>query len=144
MSSDDEEPDYPRAWLAWYLADLVPERWRIIPGFILPETIDRPTVTITHTEINPQPAAPASDSLVNDVVIRIAENLADPAKAEVALDDEVLELVYVLKGSERLKWLSAKKVDIADTEYLGWDITVQVLSTNTHSVIPPAEPEEEE
>lgn len=128
--SDETEPTYPRAWLAWYLKPLVPEKWRILDSFTLPQTIDVPTVTITHTKIEPQPVAPRSSSLVNDVVIRVADPHVDIKNAEPALDEEVLKLVYLLKNSERLRWSSAEKVQVKDTDYYAWDITVQVLSTN--------------
>lgn len=130
-----EPPTYPRPWLAWYLADLVPAGWKIIDSFTLPKTIDAPTVTITHTKIEKQPAAPMSDNLVNTMVIRVTDPHEDLERAEDALDEEVLDLQYVLKRSDRVVWLDAEKVKADDNPYLAWDINVQVLSTHT----PPTE-----
>ena len=126
-----DEPTDIRAWLEAYLTPLVPESWRIIPSVKLPETIDRPTVTITHTKITPNPALPHSENLVNDVVIRVADPHNDLLTAENALDDQVLGLIHILRGSERLRWTEAEKVQIKETPYFGWDITVQVLSSPT-------------
>lgn len=109
------------------MTPLVPATWQILPTLNTPQTIARPTVTIKHTEINPQPAAPLSDNLINEVTITVADPQQDTERAEDALDDEVLTLVYILKASDRLVWLGAKKVTIGDT-YYAWDITVQVLS----------------
>jgi hypothetical protein len=127
----DEPPTYPRPWLAWYLADLVPAGWKIIDTFTLPKTIDQVTVTITHTKIEKQPAAPMSDNLVNTMVIRVTDPHEDLERAEDALDEEVLDLVYALRKSDRLVWLDAEKVKADDNPYLAWDINVQVLSTHT-------------
>lgn len=131
-----DEPDYPRAWLEWYLTPLLPENWRIIPSFTTPERITQVTVNLTHTEIAKQPAAPQSDNLVNDVVIRLTHTSEKLETAENELDPAVLDLVYALKHSERVNWVGAKKAKDPDSPYLSWDITVQVLSSYTPPVTP--------
>jgi len=118
-----------RAWLEAYLTPLVPGTWRIIPSLTLPKTIEQPTVTITHTRMAPEPAAPMSRNVVNDLVIRIANPLEDLLRAENDLDDDVNTLIHALKTSDRLRWTDAEKVQIKETPYFGWDVTVQVLST---------------
>lgn len=122
-----------RQWLAWYLKPLVPTTWQILPTLKSVPTPSRPTVNITHTLINPYPAAPQSDNLINEVVIRITSPQEDIERAEESLDDAVLTLVYALKASERLRWRTAEKVKATDV-LLAWDITVEVLTTK-----PPAE-----
>ncbi|HEU5223929.1 MAG TPA: hypothetical protein VFU07_09675 [Candidatus Lumbricidophila sp.] len=143
MSEPDEpveEPTSVRKWLAWFLAPQVPAAWKIIDSLTLPPTIDRPTVTLTHTRIEPVPAAPLSDSLMNTVTVRVTDPHKDIERAEAALDEEVTDLIHAVKGSNRVIWESAEKVKTADDGYLAWDITIKVLSTDPPTA-PPAQPE---
>lgn len=117
-----------RPWLAWYLGTMVPSTWRIIPTFTEVETPSKVTVNITHTKIDPHPTVPHSDNLVNECKVRVVDPKRDNSKAEDALDGEVLELIYALKASERVAWQGAEKIKRDDT-YLGWEITVQVITT---------------
>lgn len=128
MSAEPNEQSV-REWVKWYIDSIAEDDWLVIPYLSSPKSFERPTINIKHTEINAQPAAPLSDNLVNDVVVTITNNRTDLNRAEDALDDSVLALVYLLKNSKRLVFQSAKKVSAANEINLAWDINIQVLTT---------------
>lgn len=144
-----DEPDRLRPWVKWYLTDqptgrLIPEHWDVKSSVKLPDTITVPTVNITYKRITPNPVAPNSGSLVNEVIVRVADPhsaAVDFERAENDLDDEVEALFAALYGSDRLVVKEAEKVQIDGTVYLAWDITVEVLTTITVPAepIPPTE-----
>jgi len=124
------EPTTLRAWVQWYITPLVPSTWRIIPGFKEVETPSTPTVNITYSSIDPHPTTPASNNLVNELVIRITDPHTDVKLAEDDVDDQVLTLIYALKNSARIIFRGAKKVKPSEA-FLAWDITVTVITTKT-------------
>jgi len=118
--------DTIRGWLETRLKPLLPDAWSFTPTMGMPETLSRITVAIKHMSIDPLAEAPRGH-LDNEVVVTVADPHTDQAKAEVALDDQVLELVNALDGIEGLAFKGAKKVSVTDT-YIGWDITCQIIS----------------
>lgn len=102
-------------------------RWVVKPHTVKQlETVARTTVFIEHTGIDPLPAAPIGN-VNNECVVTIVSPLLDYAKAEDALDAKVLDLVNALDADERLGWVNARKVEVADT-YLGWAITLTLIT----------------
>lgn len=118
-----------RAWLQQQLEPLLPAKWRIIPNQSMPQTIDRPTLIIKHLEMERLEEAPLG-SLRHQITITVADPHEDQVKAEDALDDEVLQLCTALDALSGLTWTGAKKVAVRDP-YIGWDITLTVISTKT-------------
>jgi hypothetical protein len=118
-----------REWLQATLTPLIPTAWAFIPNQKLPETIARVTVFLTLKEIEPLPEAPTS-TLRNTITLTIVSPLQDEVKAENALDDDVLALVTALDGHPRMTWSKATKVLVRDP-YIGWDITLAVISAKT-------------
>lgn len=122
MSSDETV----RGWLEEQLVPLLPAKWRVIPYQRMPQTLDRPTVLFKQLSFTPLPEAPAGHLQV-EVVITVADPHSDQDRAEDALDDEVLELVFALDSLNNLTWSTAQKVLVNET-YLGWDITCSTIS----------------
>lgn len=116
-----------REWLEDALKPVLPSGWRIIPNQRIPETIDRITVVIKHIRIAPLAEAPKGH-LSNDVIITVADPHTDQARAEDALDDEVLELVNALQTIAGITWTGADKVLVNTTDNLGWDIACSIIS----------------
>lgn len=89
-------------------------------------TLDRPTVYIEHTGIDPLAAAPVG-SVDNTVVVTILDHHTDYTQAEDALDAKVMDLITKLDAHERLNWDNARKVEVAE-KYLGWAISLTVIT----------------
>lgn len=115
-----------RDWLKEQLGPLLPSGWVIIPNQRMPETIDRITVIIKHSEMERLAEAPIGN-LRHRVILTIADPHEDDVKAENALDDSVLELVTALDGLAQISWSTARKVAVQDP-YIGWDIELSVIT----------------
>lgn len=101
--------------------------WSVKPHTVKQvQTISRATVFIEHTGIDPMPTAPVG-RVDNQCVVTIVSPLTDYSQAEDSLDAKVMDLVNALDGSDRLEWVNARKVEIADT-YLGWAITLTLIT----------------
>lgn len=123
MSSDIPVRD----WLQEQLTPLLPPSWQIIPNQVMPQTLSRITVVIKHLEMERLAEAPLG-SLRHQIILTVADPHEDQVKAENALDDEVLKLCTALDSLDGLTWTGAKKVAVRDP-YIGWDITLTVIST---------------
>ena len=115
-----------REWLQAQLRSELPEGWKFIPNQRMAATIDRITVVLKHTDIERLPEAPLGN-LRNTVVLTVADPHEDQVRAENELDDAVLELCTAIDGLPNINWTRASKVLVNDT-YLGWDITLTVIS----------------
>lgn len=115
-----------RGWLDENLKPLLPATWKLIPYQRMPQTISAPTVLFKQLSFTNLPEAPAA-ALEVAIVITVADPHLDQDRAEDALDDEVLELVFALDSLPNLSWSTAQKVLVNET-YLGWDITCSTIS----------------
>jgi len=115
-----------REWLTEQITPLLDDSWRILPNQRMPATIDRITVVVKYTAMERLAEAPQTH-LRNTVTLTIADPHEDQVKAEDALDDAVLALCTVLDSLPRIGWTGAQKVLVNET-YLGWDITLTVIS----------------
>jgi hypothetical protein len=115
-----------REFLAAQLTTLLPGTWKLIPNQRMPETIDKTTVVVKLTTIEPLAEAPAG-TLSNGAVITVADPHQDDVTAENALDDAVLELCTAIDAVPGMTWTKAEKVLVGQS-YLGWDITASILS----------------
>lgn len=133
MSAEDVDVSV-RSYLSARLTELLPETWRIIDHQELPATIDRTTVVFKIKSFTKLPEAPRGN-LVSEIVILVASPLTDAKRAEIALDDDVLALCTALDMHPRINWDKAEKVKASDN-YYGWDVTVNVISTNKKEETP--------
>ena len=119
-----------RAQVAAFLAPLIPTGWAVKPNTVKQiTTLNKPTLFIEHTGIEPSPEAPIG-TVHNQVVVTFLSRHTDYAKAEDELDADVLEFINQLDGSEQLAWSKADKVSVPADEprYLGWAITLTVIT----------------
>lgn len=117
---------------------LVPAAWDIKRGIVTPGTLSKTTVFLEYTSIAPLPAAPIGNALCT-LNLTVASPLTDESKAEVAVDDNVVDLVLALDGHSRIVWTGAEKKVIEDT-YIAWTVSLNVYA-RTAKPTPPA-PEE--
>ncbi|WP_157156259.1 hypothetical protein [Diaminobutyricimonas sp. LJ205] len=119
--------DNVRGYVAEELAPLLAKGYRVIPEQQLPDVFETPIVVIKHARIEKLPEAPLGH-LRNEVVLGLFDPHKDVAKAENALDDEVVELLTVIDKHSRIDWTDARKVMHPNQQYRGWDITLSVIT----------------
>lgn len=118
-----------RDYLTRTLKPLLPADWRFIPNQRMPETISVVTAVVKHTRIEPLAAAPIGNAN-NTVVLTVASPPnQDNVKAEIALDDAVIAVVTAVDGLDTVGWTLAEKVEVNKGKYLGWDITLTVITS---------------
>ncbi|MBF4565398.1 hypothetical protein [Plantibacter sp. VKM Ac-2876] len=118
----------PRQYLADTIKPLLPKRWNLVP-YQAP-SLDKlavPTVVISTKSFTPTPTAPRS-SLTHTFTVTVIDPATDNEKAEEALEDEVMELVYALEQLDSLVWENAERVQWAD-RLMAWDITLTLITT---------------
>lgn len=103
----------------------LPKKWRVIGSMSMPEVIDRPTVVIKHTALDPLPEAPLSH-FVASVTLTVADPQKDTARAEDALDDEVGTLCLAIMRNPHISFQGATKVTV--NQYLAWDVRIEITS----------------
>lgn len=116
-----------RALVAGYLAPIIPDTWTVVPHTVTTvNTLAAPTVFIEHSTIVPAPEAP-SGHVHNTVVVTVLSHHTDYAKAEDAIDSDVLHLIEQLDDQDAIGWTRAEKIAMKDT-YLGWAITLTFIT----------------
>lgn len=124
MSADETTV---RGYIRAQLAPSWPSSWRFVPFQSMPQTIDTTTVILKHEAIDPDPKLPVGQ-VRNRVILTVADPHEGIEAAEDALDDAVVDLLTSLDGHRTIGWTSAEKVAV-EGRYLGWDITLTVLSS---------------
>lgn len=116
-----------RAQVAALLAPYLPGTWAVKPHTVKSiNTLTKTTLYIEHTGIDPLAAAPVGH-VQNTVVATVLSPLTDYAKAEDALDADVLTLVTSLDGSDTLGFVRAEKTEVIET-YLGWAVHLTAIT----------------
>ena len=104
---------------------LLPKAWKFVPQQQNLDVIDRVTVVLTLQDITPAPAAPRG-ALLAKYTLTLIEPKTDPARAEVALDDLILELLQSLAEVPNLVWTTAARAVFG--EHQAYDITLEVTT----------------
>jgi hypothetical protein len=104
---------------------LLPKSWRFIEQQQNLDTIDQVTVILILQDIAPAPAAPRG-ALLARYTLTLIEPKVDPARAEKALDDLILELVQALAGVPNLVWTTATRALFGENQ--AYDITLEVTT----------------
>ena len=115
-----------RKQLEVQLRKLIPKAWRLIAYQDSLDAISNVTVMLKQESITKAPAAPQGAHIVTYTVTLI-DPATDPKKAELALDENVNDLLYKLDTVEWLTWSRAEKVLFADFN-MAYDISVEVIT----------------
>jgi hypothetical protein len=116
--------------LAALIEPMLPDAWKRIEAHTVKTivSLSRPTVYIDYTSITH--AGMPEGQLIDGFDIALISDLTDYAKAEDALDSAVRPFVRALDASPDIAWSAANKRAFAET-YLGWVVTVQLLTPST-------------
>jgi hypothetical protein len=106
---------------------LLPRSWRFIEQQQNLDVIDRVTVILMLQDIAPAPAAPRG-ALLARYTLTLIEPKTDPARAEAALDDLILDLVQALAGVPNLVWTTATRALFGENQ--AYDITLEVTTNH--------------
>lgn len=112
-----------RNWVVRQIKPMIPRAWVLIPSGPAPETISKPTVILTLTKIQPNPANPIGGRLI-DYVLTLLEPTVNPAAASANLDDKLVDLLSAIEGNKDLVWTSCERGAVGNN--LGWDISLSV------------------
>lgn len=119
-----------RGYVHQHLTVLLPEEWDIKPGLRPVGKITSPTVYLNYQSIEPiTEAGPGNVRCGFEVAV--VDPLEDQAKAEDAIDVEVVKLLVALDRHPTISFSRAEKKSIDSTPYLGWVFTVTVIATAT-------------
>lgn len=120
-----------RKRLAAIIEPMLPEKWRRIEAVTVKNlgTLDGPRVFIDYTTIGNDGVPPGQ--LVDGFEVSLISHLTDYAKAEDELDDAAQQFVRALDTSSEIAWSGAVKRPFGQQQYLGWMVTVQLLSPTT-------------
>jgi hypothetical protein len=116
-----------REQLVEALAPLLPKSWKVVPFSRNLDTIAAPTVMVHASRIEKMPEAPGARHTVT-FTVSVFDPHDDPSRAQGALDDEVIALIFALDTIRYVKWTSAEASQLGQDGPLGWDITLE-LST---------------
>jgi hypothetical protein len=117
-----------RDQLAAELKALLPAAWRFIPNQRMPQTISKVTAVLKLTRLEPLEEAPIG-SLRSTIVLTVVSAHQDDVKAELELDDAVIEAATALDGHAWISWTGAEKVAVNE-KYLGWDVTLTAITSS--------------
>jgi hypothetical protein len=119
--------------LADIIRPLLPEGWRDIETHTVKSipNLSKPKVYIDFTAIgtawNNQPV-PAG-AMIDSFEIALVSHLTDYSMAEDALDPAARAFLRKLDPLEEISWTNADKRALGDQRYLGWVVTVQLITT---------------
>ena len=115
-----------RKQLEVQLRKLIPKAWRLIAYQDSLDAISNVTVMLKQESITKAPFAPQGAHLVTYTVTLI-DPATDPKKAELALDENVNDLLYKLDTVEWIMWSRAEKVQFAEFN-MAYDISLEVIT----------------
>lgn len=138
--SDETVRDY----IVAQLEPNLPDTWQVESGVPTIGTLAKPLLWIEYTSFEPLPEAPLSSIMVGADVC-IATSLADLRKGEDDADEQVSALYEAAFAARSFYRITATKTVFAD-RYVGWRMSVVVVTTNPRPATPepPAEPGEPE
>lgn len=124
-----------RQRLAALIEPMLPEKWRRIEAVTVKSlgTLDGPRVFIDYITIGNDGVPPGQ--LIDGFEVALVSNLTDYAKAEDELDAAAQQFVRALDTDSEVMWSGAVKRPFGQQQYLGWIVTVQLLTPVTFTPI---------
>ena len=108
------------------IAPMLPDEWTVLPYSDEPDVLDRPTVMVTATDIDPARLASQYDVTMHVYVL--IPNRDDVALDSDDVDDAVLETLDALLQMKAVTQGNASRVTFQGGHPC-WDITITITAT---------------
>lgn len=112
-----------RNWVLNQLKPIVPKSWDLVPYGVAPAVINKPTVIITLTKVEPNAGNPRGSRLVS-YALTLLEPTLNPGTAASALDDKLFDLLTAIDSNPSLSWSSCERGAVGQN--VGWDVSLSV------------------
>jgi hypothetical protein len=123
------KPQTVRQQLVEHLTPLLPKAWKIVPFSRSMDALSQPVVMVHMSRIEKHPAAPLSKHLTT-FTVSVFDPQLDDERAQGALDDEVNDLIFAIDQLPPfVNWSSAEPSQLGQNGPLGWDITLELITT---------------